>query len=256
MSLKEKIILSKIPCHVAVIMDGNGRWAKQKGLSRIAGHQNGVEAVRNLIEATSELGIKYLTIYAFSTENWARPDVEVAALMDLMVQSINDEMDTFVKNNIKIKTIGDNDRFANYVQKRLDEAINKTSGCTGLNLIVALSYSSRWEITNAAKRLAVDVKNGTVNSEFINETKFGEYLTTAGIPDPDLLIRTSGEMRISNFLLWQMAYTEFYITDTLWPDFGKEDLYKAVIEYQKRERRFGKTSEQIADNKYDSFETT
>ena len=255
MSLKEKIILSKIPCHVAVIMDGNGRWAKQKGLSRIAGHQKGVDAVRNLIEATAELGIKYLTIYAFSTENWARPNVEVAALMDLMVQSINDEMDTFVENNIKIRTIGDNDRFENYVQERLVEAINKTSGCTGLNLIVALSYSSRWEITNAAKRIAVDVKNGTVDSEFINETKFEEYLTTTGIPDPDLLIRTSGEMRISNFLLWQMAYTEFYITDTLWPDFGKEDLYKAIIEYQNRERRFGKTSEQIADNKYDSFKT-
>ena len=255
MSLKEKIILSKIPCHVAVIMDGNGRWAKQRGLDRVAGHQNGVEAVRNLIEATAELGVKYLTIYAFSTENWTRPDSEVAALMDLMVQSINNETQTLLKNNIRLRTIGDSSRFANDIKEKLVDTINKTSACTGLNLIVALSYSSRWEITNAAKRLAVDVKNGVVDSELINEIKFEEYLTTAGIPDPDLLIRTSGEMRISNFLLWQMAYTEIYITDTLWPDFSKEDLYKSVIDYQNRERRFGKTSEQIADNKYESSKT-
>jgi len=249
MSLKEKIILSKIPCHIAVIMDGNGRWAKQMGLNRIAGHQNGVNAVKNLIEASAELGIKYLTIYAFSTENWTRPDSEVAALMNLMVQSINNETETLLKNNIRIKTIGDNNRFENNVKEKLAEAIDKTSVCTGLNLIVALSYSSRWEITNAAKQLAIDVKNGAVDLEHINETKFEEYLTTAGIPDPDLLIRTSGEMRISNFLLWQMAYTEIHITNVLWPDFGKEDLFKAVIDYQNRERRFGKISEQIADNK-------
>jgi len=248
MSLKEKIISSKLPCHVAVIMDGNGRWAKKMGLNRIAGHQNGVNAVRNLIEATAELGIKYLTIYAFSTENWTRPDSEVTALMDLMAQSLNNETETLVKNNIRLKTIGDNDRFAIDIKERLVDTINKTACCTGLNLIVALSYSSRWEITNAAKRLAVDVKNDVVDSDHINEAKFEEYLTTAGIPDPDLLIRTSGEMRISNFLLWQMAYTEIYITNVLWPDFDKEDFFKAIIDYQSRERRFGKISEQIADN--------
>ena len=249
MSLKEKIISSKIPCHIAVIMDGNGRWAKQMWLNRIAGHQNGVNAVRNLIEATAELGVKYLTIYAFSTENWTRPDGEVAALMDLMVHSLNNETETLVKNNIRLSSIGDKNRFGNKVRERLAETINETSCCTGLNLIVALSYSSRWEIADAAKRLAVDVKNGTVDTELINEEKFEKYLTTAGIPDPDLLIRTSGEMRISNFLLWQMAYTEIYITNVLWPDFCKEELYKAIIDYQSRERRFGKISEQIADNK-------
>ena len=249
MSLKEKIITSRLPCHIAVIMDGNGRWAKQRGLSRITGHRNGVNAVRNLIEAAAELGIKYLTIYAFSTENWTRPDDEVAALMDLMVQSLNNETENLIKNNIRLKTIGENDRFSSDIKKQLNETINKTSTCTGLNLIIALSYSSRWEITNAAKQIAVDVKNGTVDTELINETTFEKYLTTAGIPDPDLLIRTSGEMRISNFLLWQMAYTELYITDTLWPDFCKEDLYKAIIDYQSRERRFGKISEQIADKK-------
>ena len=254
MSLKEKIILSKLPCHIAVIMDGNGRWAKQRGLDRVVGHQNGVNAVRNLIEATAELGIRYLTIYAFSTENWTRPDSEVAALMDLMIQSLNNETETLIKNNIRLRTIGDNDRFKDNIKEKLAETINKTSVCTGLTLIVALSYSSKWEIANAAKQLAIDVKNEIVDSEHINEAKFEEYLCTAGIPDPDLLIRTSGEMRISNFLLWQMAYTEFYITDTLWPDFCKEELYKAIIDYQSRERRFGKTSEQIVDN--DSFKTT
>jgi len=246
--MKEKIT-SNLPCHVAVIMDGNGRWAKQRGLSRVAGHRNGVNAVRNLIEATAELGIKYLTVYAFSTENWTRPDYEVAALMDLMIQSLNNETETLIKNNIRLRIIGDNNRFANNIKEKLAETINKTSTCTGLNLIVALSYSSRWEITNAAKQLAIDVKNEAVDLEFINETIFEKYLTTAGIPDPDLLIRTSGEMRISNFLLWQMAYTEIYITNVLWPDFSKEDLYKAVIDYQSRERRFGKISEQIADKK-------
>ena len=249
MSLKEKIILSKIPFHVAVIMDGNGRWAKKKGLNRVLGHHNGVDAVRNLIEASAELEISYLTIYAFSTENWTRPDGEVSALMELMLQSINNETETLVKNNIKLTVIGDIDRLASNVKKKLIEAINQTSLCNGLNLIVALSYSSRWEITNAVKRLAIDVKNGIVDPEFIDEAKFEEYLTTVGIPDPDMLIRTSGEMRISNFLLWQMAYTELYVTDTLWPDFGKEDLYKAIINYQSRERRFGKTSEQVEDNK-------
>jgi len=173
----------------------------------------------------------------------------VTALMDLMLDAINNETENLIKNNIRLRTIGENDRFSSDIKKQLVETINKTTACTGLNLIIALSYSSRWEITNAAKQIAVDVKNGTIDTELINETTFEKYLTTAGIPDPDLLIRTSGEMRISNFLLWQMAYTELYITDTLWPDFCKEDLYKAIIDYQSRERRFGKISEQIADNK-------
>lgn len=249
MSLKEKIISSEIPCHVAVIMDGNGRWAKRRGLQRVSGHRNGVNAVRNLIEASAETGIRYLTIYAFSTENWARPGIEIAALMELMIQSLNNETDTLVKNNIRLRTIGDSNRLAADVRQRLAETEDITAACTGLNLIVALSYGSRWEIASAAKQLAADVKNGTVDCESIDEAVFEKYLTTAGIPDPDLLIRTSGEMRISNFLLWQMAYTELYITDILWPDFGKEDLFKAIIDYQNRERRFGKTSKQIENNK-------
>jgi undecaprenyl diphosphate synthase len=248
MPLKEQIIAGKLPVHIAVIMDGNGRWARQRGLDRVFGHQQGVNAVRNVIEAAAETGISYLTLYAFSTENWGRPDEEVSALMGIMIQSLNKETETLIKNNIRMLTIGDVGRLAEDVKERLYETIELTSSCTGLNLIVALSYSSRWEITEAARKLAKDVKNGIVGIDSVNETSFGKYLTTAGIPDPDLMIRTSGEMRISNFLLWQMAYTELYITDVLWPDFGKDDLYKALIEYQRRERRFGKTSEQIEDN--------
>ncbi|HAM09283.1 MAG TPA: di-trans,poly-cis-decaprenylcistransferase [Bacteroidales bacterium] len=229
-------------------MDGNGRWAIQRGLDRVFGHQQGVNAVRNVIEAAAEIGIGYLTLYAFSTENWGRPDEEVSALMEIMIQSLNKETDTLIKNNIRMMTIGDVGRLAGDVRERLYETIDLTSSCTGLNLVVALSYSSRWEITEAARKLAKDVKNGMVDLDSVDEKSFEIYLTTAGIPDPDLMIRTSGEMRISNFLLWQMAYTELYITEVLWPDFGKEDFYKAVIEYQRRERRFGKTSEQIADN--------
>lgn len=248
MPLKEQIIPGKVPIHIAVIMDGNGRWARQRELDRVFGHQQGVNAVRNVIEAAAEMGISYLTLYAFSTENWGRPDEEVSALMGIMIQSLNKETETLIKNNIRMMTIGDVGRLAEDVKKRLYETIDLTSSCTGLNLVVALSYSSRWEITEAARNLAMDVKNGIVDIDSVNEKSFGKYLTTAGIPDPDLMIRTSGEMRISNFLLWQMAYTELYITEVLWPDFGKEDLYKAVIEYQKRKRRFGKTSEQIEDN--------
>jgi undecaprenyl diphosphate synthase len=248
MPLKEQIIAGKLPVHIAVIMDGNGRWARQRGLDRVFGHQQGVNAVRNVIEAAAETGISYLTLYAFSTENWGRPDEEVSALMGIMIQSLNKETETLIKNNIRMLTIGDVGRLAEDVKERLYETIELTSSCTGLNLIVALSYSSRWEITEAARKLAKDVKNGIVGIDSVNETSFGKYLTTAGIPDPDLMIRTSGEMRISNFLLWQMAYTELYITDVLWPDFGKDDLYKALIEYQRRERRFGKTSEQVEDN--------
>jgi undecaprenyl diphosphate synthase len=248
MPLKEQINTQKLPSHIAVIMDGNGRWAKQRGLDRVFGHQQGVNAVRNVIEAAAEIGVSYLTLYAFSTENWGRPDEEVSALMGIMIQSLNKETDNLIKNNIRMMTIGDVDRLADDVRERLCDTINLTSTCTGLKLIIALSYSSRWEITEAARKLAKDVKKGTVDIDSVDEEKFEKYLTTAGIPDPDLMIRTSGEMRISNFLLWQIAYTELYITEVLWPDFGKDDLYKAVINYQSRERRFGKTSEQIADN--------
>jgi undecaprenyl diphosphate synthase len=248
MSLKEQINTEKLPSHIAVIMDGNGRWARQRGLDRVFGHQQGVSAVRNTIEAAAELGINYLTLYAFSTENWGRPDDEVSALMGIMIQSLNKETDTLIKNNIRMMTIGDVDRLSDDVRERLYDTLKLTSGCTGLKLVVALSYSSRWEITEAARKLATDVKKGLVDIDSVDEKKLESYLTTTGIPDPDLMIRTSGEMRISNFLLWQMAYTELYITEILWPDFGKENLYEAVIEYQRRERRFGKTSEQIADN--------
>jgi len=248
MSLKEQINTVKLPAHIAVIMDGNGRWARQRGLDRVFGHQQGVNAVRNVIEAAAEIGVRFLTLYAFSTENWGRPDEEVSALMAIMIQSLNKETETLIKNNIRMLTIGDVERLADDVKERLDDTKRLTSGCTGLSLIVALSYSSRWEITEAARRLATDVKSGVVNIDSVNEESFGNYLSTSGIPDPDLMIRTSGEMRISNFLLWQLAYAELYITETLWPDFGKENFYEAIIEYQKRERRFGKTSEQVADN--------
>ena len=248
MSLKEQIDNKKLPTHIAIIMDGNGRWAKQRGLDRIFGHQQGVNAVRNVIEASAELGIKYLTLYAFSTENWGRPDEEVNALMNIMIQSLNKETDTLLKNNIRMLTIGDTGRLSDDVRERLNESINLTSGCTGLNLIIAISYSSRWEILEAAKQISTQVKSGKLGIDQIDEQAFENFLSTKGIPDPDLMIRTSGEKRISNFLLWQMAYTELYISEILWPDFSKEHLYEAVIDYQKRERRFGRTSEQIDDN--------
>jgi undecaprenyl diphosphate synthase len=247
MPLREKININKLPSHVAIIMDGNGRWARQRGLDRIFGHQQGVSALREVIEAAAELGIKYLTLYAFSTENWGRPDEEVSALMGIMIQSLNNETDTLLKNNIRLKAIGDVDRLADDVRERLFETVNLTSVSTGLTLVVALSYSSRWEITEAARRLSADVNNGILTHDSINEEEFEKYLTTYGIPDPELMIRTSGELRISNFLLWQLAYTELYFTDILWPDFGKEDFYNAIIDFQKRERRFGKTSEQVLE---------
>ncbi|NSW95100.1 MAG: isoprenyl transferase [Bacteroidales bacterium] len=247
MSLKESINLSKLPEHVAIIMDGNGRWARQRGLERVYGHHEGVKAVREVIESAAELGIKYLTLYAFSTENWGRPDDEVSALMDIMVQSLNNETGTLVKNNIKLTAIGDIDRLKEDVKARLQDTIRLTSGATGLTLIVAMSYSSRWEILNAVKKIADDAIKGVVGPDKIDEALFENYLATSGVPDPELMIRTSGEFRISNFLLWQIAYTELYFTDILWPDFGKEDFYKAIIDFQKRERRFGKTSEQILE---------
>ena len=247
MQLRKQIDSSRLPAHVAIIMDGNGRWAKQRGLDRIFGHQQGVNAVRELIETAAELGIRFLTLYAFSTENWGRPDEEVTALMGIMVQSLSNETETLLKNNIRLKAIGDINRLAEDVTARLDETIELTSVSTGLTLIIALSYSSRWEITMAAKNISADVKKGTLDPLSLTEENFEKYLTTCSIPDPELLIRTSGELRISNFLLWQVAYTEFYFTEILWPDFGKDDFYNAIIDFQKRERRFGKTSEQVLE---------
>jgi len=247
MQLRKQIDSSKLPAHVAIIMDGNGRWAKQRGLDRIFGHQQGVNAVRELIETAAELGIRFLTLYAFSTENWGRPDEEVTALMGIMVQSLSNEAETLLKNNIRLKAIGDINRLSDDVRARLDETIELTSVSTGLTLIIALSYSSRWEIATAARNISADVKKGTLDPLSITEEDFEKYLTTYGIPDPELLIRTSGELRISNFLLWQVAYTEFYFTEILWPDFGKDDFYNAIIDFQKRERRFGKTSEQVLE---------
>jgi undecaprenyl diphosphate synthase len=247
MSFLKQINTAKLPSHIAIIMDGNGRWARQRGMDRIFGHQQGVKALREIIEASAELKIKFLTVYAFSTENWGRPDEEVSALMGIMVQSLNKETDTLIKNNIRLSAIGDTQRLADDVRERLMETINLTSDATGLNLIVAMSYSSRWEMTEAAKKLSAEIVGGSVDPDSVNEYNFEKYLTTHGVPDPELMIRTSGEMRISNFLLWQLAYTELYFTEKLWPDFGKEELYKAIIDYQKRERRFGKTSEQLLD---------
>jgi undecaprenyl diphosphate synthase len=247
MSLRQKIDTDRLPLHIAIIMDGNGRWAHQHSKERIFGHQQGVESVRSVIETAAELGIKYLTLYAFSTENWGRPDEEVSALMGIMVQSLNNETETLLKNNIKLTAIGDFDRLAGDVRTRLFETIKLTSGSTGLLLVIAISYSSRWEIIEAAKKIASEISRGALKNEAVNETEFEKYLCTYGIPDPDLMIRTSGEIRISNFLLWQLAYTELYFTEKLWPDFGKEDFYNAIIEFQKRERRFGKTSEQFLE---------
>jgi undecaprenyl diphosphate synthase len=247
MHLRRQIDVNRLPVHVAIIMDGNGRWARQRGLDRIFGHQQGVNAVREIIEAAAELQIRYLSLYAFSNENWARPDEEVTALMGIMIQSLSNETETLLKNNIQLKAIGDMDRLAEDVRERLFETIRLTSVSTGLNLIIALSYSSRWEITEAAKKISAEAKRGSLDPELLTEQDFEKYLNTYGIPDPELMIRTSGELRISNFLLWQVAYTEFYFTETLWPDFGKDDFYNAIIDFQKRERRFGKTSEQVSE---------
>jgi undecaprenyl diphosphate synthase len=247
MSLREEVNTQKLPVHVAIIMDGNGRWARQRGHERNFGHEQGVKAVREVIECAAEMGLKYLTLYTFSTENWNRPDDEISALMSIMVQSLNNETETLIRNNVRLLAIGDLDRLAGDVRKRLNETIELTSTAKGLTLVVALSYSSRWEILEAARKLAMDVTNGRIVPSQIDESAFEKYLTTSGIPDPELMIRTSGELRISNFLLWQLAYTELYFTDLLWPDFGKEDFYKAIIDYQKRERRFGKTSEQVLE---------
>lgn len=248
-TLKDKIDIKRLPQHVAVIMDGNGRWAKQQGKMRIFGHQNGVRSVRAISEAAAELGIKYLTLYAFSTENWNRSSLEVDALMRLLSKTISDELKTLNDNNIRLNAIGDLERLPKYNYDALLDTMEKTKNNDRMTLTLCLSYSGRWEITNAAKRLAEKVKNGEIDIEQIDENCFSEFLSTKGMPDPELLIRTSGEERLSNFLLWQLAYSEFYFTDKFWPDFGKEDLYESIVNYQNRERRFGKTTEQIISEK-------
>ncbi len=244
-SLKEHIDFNNLPRHIAIIMDGNGRWAKKKGAMRIFGHRNAVQAVREVTEACGELGIKYLTLYAFSTENWGRPKEEVEGLMELLVNTLKQEINTLMENQVKLITIGDTSHLPQQCQDNLNWAINMTKKNQGLVLILALSYSGRWEIVEAVKSLTNDLQQGTLTPGLITEEVFERYLKTAGIPDPELLIRTSGEMRVSNFLLWQIAYTELVITPTLWPDFRKEHLYEAIWSYQQRERRFGKTSEQL-----------
>ncbi|MDQ2751824.1 MAG: isoprenyl transferase [Bacteroidota bacterium] len=236
---------SRLPRHVAVIMDGNGRWAKEQGQDRLYGHSHGVESVRNVTEGAAELGIEYLTLYAFSTENWDRPQPEVAGLMVLLVDTLRKEIVTLNKNNIRLHVIGDTEMLPHETQNELKEAIKETSVNTGLNLVIALSYSSRWEIMRAVKSIAEDVKEGKLSAESLTQSVFEQYLCTKDIPDPELMIRTSGEHRISNFLLYQLAYAELYFTDVYWPDFRKEDLIEALLNYQNRERRFGKISEQI-----------
>jgi undecaprenyl diphosphate synthase len=243
-NLKESIDHDNLPAHIAVIMDGNGRWAKKKGARRIFGHQNAIQAVRDIAEGCAELGIRYLTLYAFSTENWGRPKDEVESLMKLLVNTIHSETGTLMKNNIRLTSIGDTISLPGQCQAELIDAMEKTGKNTGLNLILALSYSGRWDIIHGIKELIRDLRDNKLTEDEINQELFANYLSTAHIPDPELLIRTSGEMRISNFLLWQLAYTELFITETLWPDFRKDHLYEAVISYQKRERRFGKISEQ------------
>lgn len=241
-SFKDKIDTSCLPVHIAVIMDGNGRWAKERGYDRIFGHQHGVVSVREVTEAAAEIGLKYLTLYAFSTENWGRPQHEVDALMELLIDTIEKETPTLNKNNIRLLAIGELNRLPQNAAAKLQRCIDDTSANTGLGLVLALSYSSRWEIKNAIQLIAQKVKVGNLQIQDINDELIASFLTTKQIPDPDLMIRTSGETRISNFLLWQMAYTELYFTQTHWPDFRKEHFFEAICDYQSRDRRFGKTN--------------
>jgi len=244
-NMLKNINRDNIPKHIAVIMDGNGRWAKKNGLLRTIGHKNGVKSVQEVVEASVELGISFLTLYAFSTENWNRPKSEVNALMELLVSALNKELSTFQKNNIQLQTIGETHTLPKRCQKKLDQVIKETSKNTGLKLILALSYSSKLEIINSVKSIAQKIVNKTIEPKDINESLLCNELYTSDYPDPDLLIRTSGEHRISNFLLWQIAYAELYFSPKLWPDFRKDDFLEAIVEYQNRERRFGKTTEQI-----------
>lgn len=236
---------SRIPQHVAIIMDGNGRWAKQRGEQRVKGHQNGVQPVRDVVEVAAKIGVKYLTLYAFSIENWKRPEEEVNALMILLADAVENEISSLHKNKVRLNVIGDMLSLPVEVQKKLQKARQLTEANAGLTLTLALSYSARWEIVEAVKKCISDVKSDKVDLKDITENSFKQYLATAEMPDPELLIRTSGEQRISNFLLWQLAYTELYFTDVLWPDFGEKDFIDAIVAYQQRERRFGKISEQL-----------
>ena len=245
MSFKDKLIKDRVPLHVAIIMDGNGRWAAQFGNERTFGHEHGVEAVRSVVEGASEIGIKYLTLYAFSTENWSRPQEEVDALMGLLVHAISEETDELLKSNVRLQVIGDVKSLPEHVQEKLAWSIDKLKSSSGLTLVLALSYSSKWEIVEAVKKIAEQVKSGKLEPPEINCEMMDSFLHTSEMPDPELLIRTSGECRISNFLLWQIAYSELYFTPKLWPDFRKENLYEAIFDFQNRERRFGKTSQQL-----------
>jgi len=243
---KSHIDLKRLPRHIAVIMDGNGRWAKKQGMPRVFGHKNGVTAVREITEASAELGIEYLTLYAFSTENWGRPSLEVSALMSLLVETVRKELNTLNDNDIKLVAIGNLSKLPSKTYKALQEGIENTKNNKRMTLVLALNYSSKWEITEAVKSIATKAKQNLIKIEDISEDHITQALSTAHIPDPELMIRTSGEKRISNYLLWQLAYAELYFTDLFWPDFRKDDLYAAILDYQARERRFGKTSEQIA----------
>ncbi len=244
--LKSSINKARIPKHIAIIMDGNGRWAKEQGQDRIYGHDKGVDSVRDTVEACAELGVEYLTLYAFSSENWSRPTDEVNALMELLVATLQTEIATLNKNNIRLRSIGNIKSLPEHCQEQLKDSFEQTSNNTGLNLVLALNYSGKWDVVNAIKLMAQDVENDQLDADKIDECKVKQYLTTSEIPDPELLIRTSGEYRISNFLLWELAYTELYFCSKNWPDFTQEELYKALIDFQNRERRFGKVSEQIS----------
>ena len=245
MDYKSQIDKARMPRHVAIIMDGNGRWAKKQGLARMYGHKQGVETVHRITETAAALGIQYLTLYTFSTENWNRPKEEVDALMTLLVDTIAKETPTLMKNNVRLLTIGDTERLPEGAKRKFEQCMEETSGNTGLRLVIALSYSARWEITNAMQEAVRKAQTGALKAEDVNEELVSSLMTTASMPDPDLLIRTSGELRISNFLLWQLAYSELYFTDCLWPEFTEEEFCKAIVDYQHRERRFGKTSEQV-----------
>src|ERR1044072_6047961 len=245
--LLEQIDKNRLPKHIAIIMDGNGRWASEQGHDRLYGHYHGVESVRNIVEGCAELGIGYLTLYAFSTENWDRPEYEVTGLMELLVETIRKETETLNKNNIVLHVIGDMKMLPEYAQKELNESLEITSRNTGLNLVMALSYSSRWELVRAVKHIAEDVKADKVDPDTITQDTLQKYLATSNFPDPELMIRTSGEYRISNFLLYQLAYAELYFTNVRWPDFRKENLYEAILDFQRRERRFGKTGDKITE---------
>ncbi|TAF46166.1 MAG: isoprenyl transferase [Sphingobacteriales bacterium] len=245
MDFKEQINLSKLPKHIAIVMDGNGRWAKEKGKLRVFGHKNGIISVKDVIEGATEIGIEYVTLYAFSTENWNRPKLEVAAIMEILISTIHKETQTLINNNVRLNVIGNMDALPTNCKRELNEAMQKTAHNYRLTLTLALSYSARWDITQATKNIAQKVKNGQLQPAEINETLFSHHLNTHNLPDPELLIRTSGEHRVSNYLLWEIAYAELYFTPKLWPDFRRNDLFEAIYNFQKRERRFGLTSEQL-----------